>query len=138
MSMNLSSVGGSSRVLACLGVALLAAALVPPSCARSRTDIKVGPGPTVMSEDEKAITEDSAKGVKDGIVLIDEAAGVENLGFNSDYSYHFRAKILSNEGRDLANIEMPWNMDESGLYEYWARTILPNGHVLELSKEQCQ
>src|SRR5438093_1066969 len=105
-------------------------------CLGSKLDIKIGPGPSVISEEEKAIQADPANGLQDGVVLVDEGEWTENLGMNSDYTYHFRAKILSNEGRDLANIEMPWNMDESGLYEWWGRTILPDGTVLELPKDQ--
>lgn len=109
--------------------------LVRTSSHASSLDIKIAPGPTVISAEEKAIQADPGKGIRDGVVLVDEAELTETPGMNTDYTYHFRAKILSNKGRDLANIEMPWNMEESGLYEWWGRTILPDGTVLELSKE---
>jgi hypothetical protein len=52
--------------------------------------------------------------------------------------YHLRAKILTNEGRGLADIEVPYVRGEGKIKEWWARTLLPGGGTLELPLEKLE
>jgi hypothetical protein len=51
--------------------------------------------------------------------------------------YHLRAKILTNEGRELADVFIPYMRGEEKLKDWWARTLLPDGKVIELPLEQA-
>jgi hypothetical protein len=63
---------------------------------------------------------------------------------NDDYgnavaiSFHMRAKILSPEGRELADVVIPTERGDSDLTAWWGRTILPNGEVKELPQSELK
>lgn len=92
----------------------------------------VAPGPTVMSDEEKAIRADPAQGVEHAVILLEESERNDDLGTVTETRFHLRAKILSSEGRDLANVQQPFL---GRLQSWWGRTILPDGTVLELKEE---
>lgn len=122
-------------------VTLLSFALAvasPLALAGSKTNIEVGPGPTTLSEEEKAIAADPASGIEHGVILLEETEQDEDIGTTGEIRYHLRAKILSNEGRDLANVEFPVVVGDSRLLEWWGRTLLPDGSVLELKEEELR
>jgi hypothetical protein len=118
-------------------LALLLAALSVATTARAgkSTDIEVKPGPAAMSEAEKAIVADPASGAQHGVVLLEETERNDSLGAEYQIDYHMRAKILSAEGRGLADVAIPVDHGMSDLVTWWGRTILPDGRVLELPKD---
>jgi hypothetical protein len=118
-----------------LAVFALAAA---PARAASATNIKIVPGPTTMSPEEAAIVADPAAGSQHGVVLVEETERDESSGFAMDLTYHMRAKILSAEGRALANVEIPGLRSKLDLRNWWGRTILPGGEVLELAEKDLK
>lgn len=97
--------------------------------------LKIVPGPAVMSEEERAIAPDPAGGVEYGVVLTEETVLEEDTPRYRKETYHMRAKILSNEGRDLANVTLPFNRENGTLKQWWGRTLLPDGKILELREE---
>jgi hypothetical protein len=119
-------------------IAALLAAIVPLAFAGGDTDIPITPGPTVMSEQEKAIVADAASGLQHGVILIAETERDDNRGTSSELGHHLRAKILSPEGRGLADVAIPFEQGNSELKSWWGRTILPDGTVLELREQDLE
>lgn len=114
-------------------LALIVAVVVQPPTLAKKKRLQIEPGPTVMSEEEKAIQADPAAGIEHAVILVEETFRDEDLGSAMETTFHVRAKILSNEGRDLADIEIPITRD-STLKKWWGRTILPDGTVHDLPK----
>src|SRR5438093_1436958 len=103
-----------------------------------KTASAIEPGPSAMTEEDKAIQADPAQGIEHGVVLREEYERNENLGTDNKYGYHMRAKILSQEARSIGDIVIPYDMNMGDLYDWWGRTILPDGSVQELKKEELQ
>lgn len=121
---------------AAVAAALLAA--IAPLARAASTEIEVKPGPKVMLPEEKSITADVAKGSQHGVILLEEAFQNDDIGTNAQLDYHMRAKILSPEGRGLADIAIPVERGTSDLKTFWGRTILPDGSVLELPQSELK
>jgi len=90
-----------------------------------------------MTDEEKSLQADPSKGSEHGIILATESERDERDLGNTRVSLRFRAKIFSNEGRDLGNVEIPISK-KSVLQNFWGWTLLPDGTVLELKKEQLK
>jgi hypothetical protein len=99
-----------------------------------KTVIQIVPGPKVMTAEEKALVPDPARGAEHGIVLVDETVRDEYQGTESNVTRHIRAKIFSNEARNLADIEIPFNRDLGLLKKWWGVTLLPDGTALETTQ----
>ena len=99
-----------------------------------RPSTEIRPGPTSISDEEHAITEDPAAGVEHAVILVEETERDEDIGAEMETRFHRRVKILSNQGRDLANIEIPFDPRTDRLKEWWGRTLLPDGTVLDISQ----
>lgn len=117
------------------GGPLVAASFACASLLAADADLSVRPGPTVISDKERAIESDSSHGVEQAVILAEETELNENYGTDVERNFHMRAKILSNEGRDLANIEIPLG-DREKLTGWWGRTLLPDGTVLEVAERE--
>lgn len=100
-----------------------------------KLEFEVHPGPVMMSEEEKALASNPDAGVENAVILIEETRRLDGGYLPNLLSYHRRAKILSNEGRELAEVIVPFNRQEGLLMEWWGRTILPDGTVLELKQK---
>ncbi len=124
-----------SRLPLFLVVFALLPALEPLAALAARDTFKIVPGPTVMSDEEKAIQPDPARGAEHGVILVEEIDRNDNMSRWTDIAFHQRAKILSNEGRHLADITIPYDVEIDRLTEWWGRTILPDGQVLEIPKD---
>lgn len=94
---------------------------------------KIVPGPARQSALEAAIQADPAAGIEHAVILLEET---ERDDDREDWlvRYHLRAKILSNEARELGNVKIRFLNYRSSLREWWGRVILPNGTVKELAK----
>src|SRR5262245_44531414 len=88
--------------------ALILAALLGagPTARPADLAITVGPGPTTISPEEAALGPDPARGIEHGLILLEECAFDDDYGQATKIQFHRRSKILSNEGRDLANVEI--------------------------------
>lgn len=121
----------SVRYLLFLPVAVWALA----AAAGHKTNIDIVPGPTAISAAEAAIAADPAHSVQHGVILSQETEYDESSLGGYTLTYHLRAKILSPEGRSLADVEVPVNEGATSLKTWWGRTLLPTGEVRELKKE---
>jgi hypothetical protein len=102
------------------------------------TDIEIVAGPKVMSEQEKAIVANVEAGLQHGVILIEETERNDNKGTTSEIGYHLRAKILSPEGRGLADVAIPFEQGNSELKTWWGRTIHPDGTVVEFPESELK
>lgn len=124
----------STAVIVCLGVLPVAAA--PPD--QPDTRFLIEPGPTVQSEEEKALVADPARGMQHGVILLEEMLRDES-GTDDRIVYHMRAKVLSTDMRGLGEIYVPVKKIRTGDFKkWWARNILPDGRVIELKKEDLK
>ncbi|HKQ62077.1 MAG TPA: DUF3857 domain-containing protein [Candidatus Polarisedimenticolaceae bacterium] len=120
-----------SRIVRALaGASALWVSLASPSPAAD-TRIDIQPGPTTLSDEERAIQVDPAKGIVHGVILVDETQLNDNYGVESRLEFHRRAKILSNEARRLADVEIVLESGDT-LEAAWGRTLLADGRVLEV------
>jgi len=101
-------------------------------------DFKVAPGPVVISEEERAIAPDPNKGMEHGIVLLEEIERDERQAPYLALHYHMRAKILSNEGRGLADVEIPLNTKSGQLKRWWGKVICLDGKFGLLKQEELK
>jgi hypothetical protein len=127
--------------IAAVAAALIAAASLGGSAAakaKPDTSLVIGPGPMTMSAEEKAIAPDPTAGTEHALILLEETECNEDLGSGYQVTYHLRAKILSNEGRDLGSIEIPTVKHESKLKKWWGRAITSDGKIFELPESGLQ
>ena len=108
------------------------------AAAKDETTITVSPGPMAMSASESAIDVDPARGFEDGVILIEETDRDESFRTRNEVSYHLRAKILSADGRGLADVTIPFNSENTKLKRWWGRTIHPDGTVHELAESELE
>lgn len=114
--------------------AIVGAASALPVRAKS-TRIRIEPGPSFITGEEKAIGPDPGAGIEHGVILIDETQLNDAYGANVERRSHVRAKILSNEARDMADVEILLRPDEK-ITGWWGKTLLPDGTVLELPESE--
>ncbi|MFQ5700269.1 MAG: DUF3857 domain-containing protein [Acidobacteriota bacterium] len=119
------------------GAALSICALGFASRSVKKAALDIQPGPTVMSPEELAITDDASAGMQHGVILVEETVR-DDSGSEVRLAHHTRAKILSNEARGLADITIPFNSASGSLKKWWGRTIHPDGSVLELGKDELR
>jgi hypothetical protein len=101
----------------------------------SGTRIYIDPGPSVITDEERSLEPDPVAGVEHGVTLVREAHRNDAYGTCSEFQEHVRAKIFTNEARDLANVEIPLDPDDK-LTGWWGKTLLPDGRVLELDEKE--
>lgn len=124
----------STRAICILVLFLLPAA----GLAAKKDKTGIGPGPMVITPEEAAIVADPDNGIEHAVILAVEVNRDESFRTTNEITFHFRAKILSNEARDLADITLPYNIRRGRLKNWWARAILPDGTVHELAKEDLE
>jgi len=117
-----------------LGIATVAVLCLLGVRLRADTRIRIEPGPLTITEEEKAIEPDRAAGTEHVVTLIRETQLNDDYGSDSEMQFHLRAKILSGEARDLANVGIPMT-ERQRLTGWWGRTLLPDGRVLELEEK---
>jgi hypothetical protein len=126
----------SVRKKVILGVVFLALFVCGGVTGKSKTKIKIGPGPREMSAEEKAIVADPEAGIEHGVILVEETYLDEDLGTDMQTTYHLRAKILSQEARGMGDIVLPDKIGDVRLRNWWAFTITPDGEVIDLTEEE--
>jgi hypothetical protein len=129
-------VGHGTRILPAAAVGILVSLSLPVAYA-SRDLTRLEPGPTTISPEEAAIVADPEAGIEHGVILVKEFSRNEARQAGTLSAFHLRAKILSNEGRDLANVELPL-FPGVRLVKWWGRTLLPDGSVLELPRSELE
>jgi len=103
--------------------------------AAEKTTIEIVPGARTMSPAEKAMAADPAQGSQHGIILVDESVRDESAGTETNLFRHVRAKIFSNEGRRLGDIEIDHDQERGSLKKWWGYTLLPDGTVQEMKQK---
>jgi len=122
------------RTLNCLLVLVAVAAFGSPLDAKTKFKIPVGP--TVISAEEQAIVADPDAGIEHAVILVDETVWDGEEVKRTRVVRHRRVKILSNEGRELADVEIDLPIKGTRLTEWWGRTLHPDGSVTELEKSE--
>jgi len=115
-------------------LALSLAAGSPPVSADAISH-EIVPGPRQITAEEKSLSADAQGGGEHGIVLAKESERDDASGGGSRLTVRFRAKIF--EGRRLADLQVP-HPAGSILLKWWAWTLLPDGTVKELPKEDLR
>lgn len=119
---------GAVSVAGAMGLApMLAAGRKPPASS-------ILAGPPFITDEEKAIVADPNAGAEHAVILVEETEQ-DDSALQPLTRYHLRAKILSSEGRDLANVEIPLLHPGGHILQWWGRTILPDGGVIEIPQE---
>jgi len=118
-------------------VMALAAGAVHPAAAESPV-FRVGPGPKVMSAEERTLSADPAAGMQHAVILLEETERDDPIEGYAKTSYHLRAKIFSNEARVLADVTIPMEAKRGYLREFWGRSILSDGTVQEVAKDDLK
>jgi hypothetical protein len=116
---------------------LVLAACSSVEAARDK-DFEIQPGPTRMSPAELELSADPSRGIEHAVIILEETDQDDAIGILNRSRYHLRAKILSNLGRGLANVEIPLFAKEGSVKKWWGRTILPDGTVLEIKKRDLK
>lgn len=91
------------------------------------------PGDATQSEEERSLEPRDAG--EHAVILEDETYRRDVNYRETEVGRHVRAKIFTNEGRELANVEIPTVAEYTTLKSWWGRTILPDGTALELRRE---
>jgi len=114
-------------------VALALLVFTAPSLAAGKPSSRssIVPGPGVITDEEAAIAPDPAIGAEHAVILVEETEQ-DDSALQPLTRYHLRAKILSNEGRDLANVKIPILHPGGHLTEWWGRTMTPDGGRMEI------
>ncbi|HZE89455.1 MAG TPA: DUF3857 domain-containing protein, partial [Verrucomicrobiae bacterium] len=118
----------------------LAAALALSTLATGATKpafAPIVPGAMIMTADEKAIVPDPNAGVEQGVVLVEEIEQ-DDTGKVDRTTFHLRAKILSSDARSLGDVSIPLESEIGYVKEWWGRTILSDGTVLELKQSDLK
>lgn len=115
-------------------VVLLALAVSFPAHAALKTKPVVKPGPSTISAEEAALA--AVHAGEHAVILDDDTIRTDISGIECEIERHFRAKILTNEGRGLADVEIPAVREDASVKKWWGRVLLPDGKVLELPREE--
>jgi len=97
----------------------------------------IQPGPAEMSAEERAIESDPVAGLEHAVILTQESSRDDSMATGYETIFHLRAKILSNQARELADLEIPIS-DKGRLVNWWARTLLPDGTVLQVPMDELK
>ncbi|HXI03785.1 MAG TPA: DUF3857 domain-containing protein [Candidatus Saccharimonadales bacterium] len=127
-----------ASVAGALAVACVLLAWTVPASAAAEVLSWKGEGPATMSDEEKAIAADPAKGLEHAVILLVELEDKEDDPAALKISFHLRAKILSPKGRDLGNVEIPYDAERWKIKQWWGRSIQPDGTVLSLPVEKVE
>ncbi|HXI03787.1 MAG TPA: DUF3857 domain-containing protein [Candidatus Saccharimonadales bacterium] len=120
---------------------LIAASLLVPSQAFGES-LGIGPGPETITPADEVAAPGSPSGGPGAVILAEETEVVDGVTVVAGRSpapgglttYHLRARILTNEGRGLADIQIPLDSEETRLNRWWGFTIRPDGTVLRIEK----
>lgn len=115
---------------------LLLVPLAGAAAPKEQTALSIEPGPDAMTPVESRIEADPASGIQHGVIVLEETVFKESMDAYTVISHHVRAKILSNEGRSLADVEIPVYDRRSNLKRWWGKTILPDGTVIPFLESQ--
>ncbi len=113
---------GSAHILACIAIAAMAIFPTPAWC--------VGFQP--VSPDELKMTSEPKAPGAPAIILFREVDR-DDRGKTAHEDVYFRIKILSEEGRKYADIEIPFYKEEGNIVNIHARTIQPDGTIVDFT-----
>src|SRR6202521_1319808 len=93
-------------------------------------DAKAGIGFQPVSPDEIKMTSEPLAPGAPAIILYRQVDRDDN-GHTSHEDYYFRVKILTEEGRKYANVEIPFLKGSQNVVNVKARTIRPDGSIAD-------
>lgn len=95
---------------------------------------KAGVGFQPVSPDELKMTSEPLAPGAPAIILYRQVDRDDNIKTPHEDNY-FRIKILTEEGRRYANVEIPYSKESEEIVSIHARTIRPDGSVADLSRK---
>ena len=110
-----------------LSFVIAAAVLICPM-----VSVRAGDSFQPISQDELKMTSEPLAPGADAIVLYRQVDRDDN-GLTSHEDNYVRIKILKEEGRKYADVEIPFNKSNQDIAHLRARTIRPDGTVVEFS-----
>src|SRR5262245_13779586 len=93
----------------------------------------IGSGPRRISEEEKRLASDPSAWSSDAIIVKEEKE-LDERDATRRSAHHLRAVVLSNEGRDLANVEIDLYGRHAVLEQWWGFVLLPDGTVHDVPR----
>lgn len=115
------------------GLVVLAVALSAAPALGAVAPFEIRPGPTAISAEEAALAGSAGE---HAVYLLRESTRTDRTPTECVVEHHARIKVLTNEGRKLANLELPGVEGRTGLIDFWGRVLLPDGSVQELPAER--
>lgn len=92
--------------------------------------------PTI-TEKEWGVVESDSLGIHDA-VLLSEKGHYDDTGSKYKYYYHRRIKIFNERGKVHGEIEIPYINKKQKYKKIMARTITPDGQILEIKKDDIR
>lgn len=91
-----------------------------------------------VTQQDWAVTRDSSRGGHDAVMIFEKVLADEHNLENKEcfLRVYRRIKIFSREGKGWATVSIPYESDHSKVRAIAARTILPNGTILNLANDQ--
>jgi uncharacterized protein DUF3857 len=103
----------------------------------AQIDFEIAPGPRSMTAEEKALSEAPSRESDQGIILALDSERDDRGRGSSRLSVRLRARIFTNEGRGLGDMEIPYPTG-AVLQQFWAWTLRPDGGIEELRREELR
>src|ERR1039457_1367529 len=104
------------------------------ACMFAAPSARAGVGFQPVSPDELKMTGEPQAPGAHAIILYRQVDCDVNIKTPHEETY-FRIKVLSEEGRKYANVEMPFSKGSEGIVSIHARTIRPDGSIADLGSK---
>ncbi|MFH2056950.1 MAG: DUF3857 domain-containing protein [bacterium] len=91
-----------------------------------------------VSDSDWAVTQDSARGILDGAIIFEKMEFDDREYYKKDRCYrtiYRRVRILTDKGRSFGDVNVPFVHFEQEIEDIQGRTLLRDGTVLELHKD---
>lgn len=100
----------------------------------ARTDFLWEP----VTEADWEIKEDPEKNIKDALMIFEKITADDRNMINEKcyYELYHRIRILSDKGREWADVKVPYLAKEQKIEKLIARTILPDNKIVDLEQSQ--
>ena len=91
-----------------------------------------------VTHDDWSIVRDTSKEMRDAVMLFEKVTADDTKLMDEEcyLRVYRRVKILSSKGKSWADVKLPYDPERSDIKTVMGRTLLPEGTILELSKDR--